>query len=53
MEILTKFVNICRICEKQSTFIDLSHANNYSYVQQFLSCANVTVSTYFPFKFSR
>lgn len=35
--------NICRVCEKQTFFMDLSHSSNRSYLQQFLSCANVTV----------
>lgn len=44
MKIITNTKEICRICEKPSTFLDLTKPNHQSYVQQFLSCANVTVS---------
>lgn len=33
----------CRICEVQTTLIDISANDNKTFLDQYLACANVTV----------
>lgn len=35
---------MCRICETQSNLIHFPTQNDQNYVEQYLACANVTVS---------